>query len=174
MTSLALYLLNKDSLNKFSAATYPFQLQSKSQIQLFGKKLLKQLFEIDSPAESTDDDKMTFAGRLPRWLSKRSWSLSREPMGDGEPKISTKHRHSSYTKMFPFVRSEWTKRIDARPALPCFVRHSPDIYSKWNEFLAYWQFCHQISNTLDFRVCRYDQLFEEFLPEQTLKILSLE
>lgn len=58
VTSLALYLLNKDLLSKTKVAAYPLSLASKTNVQQLGTKLIKQLFEpegIDSTAAVEND-----------------------------------------------------------------------------------------------------------------------
>lgn len=57
--SLALYLFEKDSLNKSSRSSYPFTLETKIHTQQFGTRLLKQLFGIDTPAENSDHSSCT-------------------------------------------------------------------------------------------------------------------
>lgn len=58
VSTSALYLLDKDFLRKSSVASYPFKLDSKAALQLFGAKLLQQHFQtdVDEPAENKPDE----------------------------------------------------------------------------------------------------------------------
>lgn len=54
VTSLALYLLNQQSLK--STSSYPFKLASKSSTQQLGSKLLERLFETSNDTSTAEDE----------------------------------------------------------------------------------------------------------------------
>lgn len=50
--SLALYLIDQESLSKSAMASYPFKLETKTVTQQFGTQLIKRLFESDENDDS--------------------------------------------------------------------------------------------------------------------------
>lgn len=56
-----MYLFDSRSLNKTSAACSPFKIDSKSNVQRMGTKLLQKLFEIENvPEDSNETDEVSF------------------------------------------------------------------------------------------------------------------
>lgn len=97
VVSLALYLLDQDSLSKSSASTYPLRLESKAASQQFAIKLLKQLFP-DEPNENELSDEqnednscdagISFQDEMKRAIGKRWGKISQtEKLSTGSSSV---------------------------------------------------------------------------------------
>lgn len=136
VVSLALYLLNQDSLSKAAVSTYQFKMDSKSATYQFGTKLLTQLFasedkvmpddedDLEMEKDSQDSVNLTLQEKMSRAIEER-WGKGKANQAEN-PSTQT----SAVQKKFSFIRQRSPKGTLARETASCFVQHPTNFDSK--------------------------------------------